>query len=321
MPRRSSRRMPCSTAVPVSRAGSATRRWPPSCKAPSIKLPLPAGWHISLDCRMSRLTAIPPWLFPICKSLPRKNPARRSRFPITAPPPAITFIGESPTAGISCAPPPDGRSSAARSGWSRAPSRRAKSCAARCRQPENNGHARNTPLAIAPLLGCERAFTSTSKRRLTSRPRTESALMTAITVDAAVRPRRSFQEVWVISLGHALTHWYPGTFYLLLPLIGKELGLSYSEIGSVPRCQDFAAAIANIRGGIFVDSVGRKGLLMAASLFWIGFPYLIMGFTHSYWMILCCATLVGIGNNLWHPSAIPWLANRFPQRKGLVMSI
>jgi len=145
--------------------------------------------------------------------------------------------------------------------------------------------------------------------------------MTAITVDAGLRPRRSFQEVWVISLGHALTHWYPATFYLLLPLIGKELGLSYSEIGSVLTCQYLAGAIANIPGGVFVDSVGRKGLLMAVSLFWIGFPYLMMGFSHAYWMFLCCATLVGIGNNLWHPSAIPWLANRFPQRKGLVMSI
>jgi FSR family fosmidomycin resistance protein-like MFS transporter len=145
--------------------------------------------------------------------------------------------------------------------------------------------------------------------------------MTAITVDAGLRPRRSFQEVWVISLGHALTHWYPATFYLLLPLIGKELGLSYSEIGAVLTCQYLAGAIANIPGGIFVDSVGRKGLLMAVSLFWIGFPYLMMGAAHAYWMILCCATLVGIGNNLWHPSAISWLANRFPQRKGLVMSI
>jgi MFS family permease len=132
--------------------------------------------------------------------------------------------------------------------------------------------------------------------------------MTAITVDAAVKPRRSFQEVWVISLGHALTHWYPATFYLLLPLIGKELGLSYSEIGSVLSCQYLAGAIVNIPGGIFVDTVGRKGLLMAASLFWIGFPYLIMGFSHSYWMILACATLVGIGNNLWHPSSTAWAA-------------
>ena len=145
--------------------------------------------------------------------------------------------------------------------------------------------------------------------------------MTAITVGAGVRPHRSFQEVWVVSLGHALTHWYPATFYLLLPLIGKELGLRYSEIGFVLTCQYTAGAIANIPGGIFVDSVGRKSLLMALSLFWIGFPYLLMGFSHAFWMVLCCATLVGIGNNLWHPTAIPWLANRFPQRKGLVTSI
>ena len=72
---------------------------------------------------------------------------------------------------------------------------------------------------------------------------------------------------------------------------------------------------------MFVDMVGRKGLLLAVSLFWIGFPYLLMGFSHSYWMLIACATLVGIGNNLWHPAAIPMLASRFPERKGLVMSL
>ncbi|MDB5648844.1 MAG: sugar phosphate permease, partial [Hyphomicrobiales bacterium] len=46
----------------------------------------------------------------------------------------------------------------------------------------------------------------------------------------------------------------------------------------------------------------------------------LMSFSHAYWMLLACATLVGIGNNLWHPTAIPWLANRFPERKGLVMA-
>src|SRR6185436_1665978 len=144
--------------------------------------------------------------------------------------------------------------------------------------------------------------------------------MAVMEVGASAAPRRSFQEVWVISFGHALTHWYPATFYLLLPLIGNELGLSYSQIGSILACQYAAGAIANVPGGIFVDAVGRKGLLMAVSLFWIGFPYLVMGFSHVYWMMLACATLVGIGNNLWHPTAIPWLATRFPERRGLVMS-
>ena len=144
--------------------------------------------------------------------------------------------------------------------------------------------------------------------------------MTAISLQAGPGAARSLQEVWVVSIGHALTHWYPATFYLLLPLIGSELGLSYSEIGAVLTCQFAAGAISNVPGGIFVDTVGRKGLLMAVSLFWIGFPYLLMGFSHAYWMILACATLLGIGNNLWHPTAIPWLASRFPDRKGLVMS-
>lgn len=144
--------------------------------------------------------------------------------------------------------------------------------------------------------------------------------MAVTTMAAGAVQRRPLQEVWVISIGHALTHWYPATFYLLLPLISKELGLSYSQIGSIMACQFTAGAIANVPGGILVDTVDRKGLLMALSLFWIGFPYLIMGMSHAYWMILGCATLVGIGNNLWHPTAIPWLADRFPDRKGLVMA-
>src|SRR5437763_17179472 len=105
--------------------------------------------------------------------------------------------------------------------------------------------------------------------------------MTAITVDAGLQPRRSFQEVWVISLGHALPHWYPGTFYLLLPLIGKALGLSYSELGSVLTCQYLPGAIATLPGGLFVDPVGRSGLLTAGRLFWVPFPYLVLGAAHA----------------------------------------
>jgi MFS transporter, FSR family, fosmidomycin resistance protein len=145
--------------------------------------------------------------------------------------------------------------------------------------------------------------------------------MAETTVGAVARPQSSFQDVLVVSFGHALTHWYPATFYLLLPLIGKELDLTYAQIGSILTCQFAAGAIANIPGGLLVDTIGRKGLLMAISLSWIGIPYLVMGVSHVYWMMLACATLVGIGNNLWHPTAIPWLADRFPRRKGLVMSI
>ena len=139
-------------------------------------------------------------------------------------------------------------------------------------------------------------------------------------VAAAPAPAKSFRDVWLITIAHGLTHWYPATFYLLLPLIGRELGLSYSEIGFIMTCQYIAGAISNIPGGMLVDTVGKKGLLMAVALFWIGVPYFLMSFTHSYWLLLVCVILVGIGNNLWHPTAIPTLADRFPDRKGLALS-
>src|SRR5439155_910612 len=95
----------------------------------------------------------------------------------------------------------------------------------------------------------------------------------------------------------------------------------YSQIGLIMTCQYVAAAIANVPGGVLVDTVGRKGLLMAVSLFWVGFPYLLIGFTHSYSMLLACIALVGFGNSLWHPTAIPTLGQRYPERRGLVLSL
>jgi MFS family permease len=131
---------------------------------------------------------------------------------------------------------------------------------------------------------------------------------------------RSFKDVWLISAGHAFTHWYTATFFLILPLIGKELDLSYTEIGLIMTTMHVVGAISNLPGGMVVDMVGKKGYLMATSLFWVGFPYALMSLTHSYWMLLVCVTLVGIGNNLWHPAAITTLAYRYPERKGLVLS-
>ncbi len=148
---------------------------------------------------------------------------------------------------------------------------------------------------------------------------TEAVLPTA---PAPGQPgQRSLREVWLITLGHSLTHWYPATFYLLLPIIGNELGLSFSQIGFIMSCQYIAGAVANVPGGVIVDTVGRKGLLMAISLFWVGFPYLLMSFTHSYVMLILCVVMVGVGNSLWHPTAIPTLAQTYPQRKGFVLSL
>ena len=131
----------------------------------------------------------------------------------------------------------------------------------------------------------------------------------------------SYRDVWLLSGGHCFTHWYPATFFILLPILGKELGLSYTEIGFIMTVQHLAGALTNMPGGMLVDAVGKKGYLMAISLFWVGVPYALMALTHNYWMLLACVALVGIGNNLWHPTAIPTLAIRYPDRKGLILAL
>src|SRR5258708_39363758 len=98
--------------------------------------------------------------------------------------------------------------------------------------------------------------------------------MSTLAIDSPSRTsppssKSSLREVWLITIGHSLTHWYPATFYLLLPLIGHELGLSYVQIGSILTCQAPARALSNVPGRKLVDSFVRNGLLMPVSLFWI----------------------------------------------------
>ena len=66
-----------------------------------------------------------------------------------------------------------------------------------------------------------------------------------------------------------------------------------------------AGAVANIPGGMVVDAVGRRGLLMGVALSWIGLPYLVMGFSHHYWMLLVCAAWLWRASAPQEPAVMP----------------
>jgi MFS family permease len=125
--------------------------------------------------------------------------------------------------------------------------------------------------------------------------------------------------LWGVSLGHAFTHWFPSTFYLLLPLIKDELGLNYTEMGLLITVRYIAGTVANFPSGMIADLMGRHHLILAIALAWVGIPYLLVGLSSSYTLLLLCMTLIGIGNNLWHPAALTLLTETYPQRKGWAM--
>lgn len=133
--------------------------------------------------------------------------------------------------------------------------------------------------------------------------------------------RQTDSLLWLITLGHTFTHWCPATFYLLLPFLVRELGLSYSQAGFLITIRAVANIAVNIPSGMLVDLIGKRGLMMALALVWTGVPYFFVGLSYSYFWVLIFMAFVGVGNYLWHPAAISTLSEKYPDRRGFAIAV
>lgn len=127
--------------------------------------------------------------------------------------------------------------------------------------------------------------------------------------------------LWLVALGHTFTHWCPATFYLLLPFLVQELGLTYSQAGFLVTIRVVANLAVNIPAGILVDLIGHKALLMALALVATGVPYFLVGVSHSFFWVAFFMAFVGVGNYLWHPAAISTLSEKYPDKRGFAIAI
>jgi MFS family permease len=133
--------------------------------------------------------------------------------------------------------------------------------------------------------------------------------------------RQTDSLLWLVALGHTFTHWCPATFYLLLPFLVKEMGLSYSQAGFLVTVRVAANLLVNIPAGMLVDIIGKKGLLMALALVATGVPYFLVGVSHNFFWVALFMAFVGVGNYLWHPAAISTLSEKYPDKRGFAIAI
>jgi MFS transporter, FSR family, fosmidomycin resistance protein len=133
--------------------------------------------------------------------------------------------------------------------------------------------------------------------------------------------RQTDSLLWLIALGHTFTHWCPATFYLLLPFLVKEMGLTYSQAGFLVTIRAAANLLVNIPAGMLVDIIGKKALLMALALLATGVPYFLVGLSHSFFWVASFMAFVGVGNYLWHPAAISTLSEKYPDKRGYAIAI
>ena len=127
--------------------------------------------------------------------------------------------------------------------------------------------------------------------------------------------------ILLTSLGHSGTHWSAATFYLLVPFIAKDLGLTYSQAGLFVALFHSGALVANFSSGLLTDITGRRVLLQFISLAVGGLALMAFGFTTHYVVLCAMVLLIGATNNLWHPPAISYLSSHYPKSRGYALAI
>lgn len=132
---------------------------------------------------------------------------------------------------------------------------------------------------------------------------------------------KSQGNLWLTSLGHSGTHWSAATFYLLVPFIARDLGLTFSEAGLFIALFHTGALVANFSSGLLTDITGRRVVFQFISLAVGGVALMMFGFTTQYVVLCAMVLLIGGTNNLWHPPAIAFLSSQYPQRRGYALAI
>lgn len=126
---------------------------------------------------------------------------------------------------------------------------------------------------------------------------------------------------FLVASGHGATHWVLGTFYVLLPYLTRDLGLSYAQAGGLVTIFHISSFVANVGSGAVVDIRGRRVLVQSASLIIGAVSLMGMGLaSQAIWLVPLVA-LIGVTNNLWHPAAISYLSRRYPNNRGYALSV
>lgn len=127
--------------------------------------------------------------------------------------------------------------------------------------------------------------------------------------------------IFLVGLGHGATHWVAATFYLLLPFINRDMGLSYSQAGLLVSIFHIASVGANFGSGPLVDVTGRRVLFQILALVLGGSALMAFAAGAGFVWLAAMVVLIGATNNLWHPAAIAYLSSRYPKKRGYALSI
>ena len=100
----------------------------------------------------------------------------------------------------------------------------------------------------------------------------------------------------------------------LLGTWGTQFNLDKSEISTITATAFWGFPLAIIVGGMVVDLIGMKKLLVAAAVFHL-FGIILTIFATGFWSLFISTLLIGIGNGTVEAACNPLVASLYPENK------
>ena len=138
---------------------------------------------------------------------------------------------------------------------------------------------------------------------------------------ASRRDSNTFVAVMLIS-AHTMQHVYSRGFLVILPFMMESLGFGMLAAGIMDSIRRMSSGVASVGGGVLTDRFQHlRGHVLAGSIGLMGFGYLIIGLAPSYYVILVALGFAAAAGSIWHPPALGILSQRFPERRGFLISL
>ncbi len=123
------------------------------------------------------------------------------------------------------------------------------------------------------------------------------------------------------SIGHCANDLAPIGMYILIPAFGTAMGLSPAQIGLLFMIHNLGASLAYFPAGLLADHVANRGIVLAATFFWVGFGYLAASFTDGFWAFAIVIAIAGMGDAAWHPIATGVLVQMHKARRAYALGM
>ena len=124
----------------------------------------------------------------------------------------------------------------------------------------------------------------------------------------------------LIASGHLVLELSNNFLPVAYPLLIEELGLSYSQVGTIAFVAILAATLLQPLFGYLSDRFDSRKLLIL-SLFWIGTVMALVGVVESYLLLLIIVAAGGLASAAFHPAAAALASAVAGRRRGASRSI